>query len=208
MSRTFYIKTCGPLTALRAHFAVFARRPLSYCSSLAYALSIRRGLLYFVEAVVFGHWMFSRNLGHVHIHFASTVGLIAVRIFPVSMSNSIHGPAEFEDPIGFRLPEKIRRSLFVRAISSFGRSQLMRVSDYADWEKIEVRAWAWIPHVSRPGRSVRIRRLSRSSPSAVSPRKRRNTFWSMLSGASPPKAATCGCGWSAMARTAPRSKGT
>ncbi len=137
-SRTFYIKSAGPLRALRAHAAAFFRRPIAYCAGLGYALGIRRGLLYFIEAVMLGDWMISRSLSHVHIHFASTVGLIATRIFPITMSNSIHGPAEFDDPIGFRLQEKVRRSLFVRAISSFGRSQLMRVSDYSDWGKIEV----------------------------------------------------------------------
>ena len=138
MARTFYIKASGVTGAMRAHAVTLATRPGAYLRGLRQALRIRRGLLYFVEAVILGQWMAARGLHHVHIHFASTVGLIAGHIFPISVSNSIHGPAEFENPVGFFLPEKIRGSLFVRAISQYGRSQLMRVSEYGQWSKMEV----------------------------------------------------------------------
>ena len=51
-------------------------------------------------------------------------------------SFTVHGPEEFLRPIG--LTEKIRRSSFVVAISSFGRSQLCLWTPYADWGKIRV----------------------------------------------------------------------
>jgi glycosyltransferase involved in cell wall biosynthesis len=138
MMRTFYIKTAGLTGILRAHASTLGTRPVDYFRGLREALRIRRGLLYFIEAVILGHWMAARGLRHVHIHFASTVGLIAGRIFPISVSNSIHGPAEFDNPAGFLLAEKIRGSLFVRAISHYGRSQLMRISEYGQWSKLEV----------------------------------------------------------------------
>jgi glycosyltransferase involved in cell wall biosynthesis len=82
--------------------------------------------------------MLSRSLSHVHIHYATTVGLLAGRIFPITVSSSIHGSGEFVDPAGFYIPQKIAASLFIRAISQYGRSQLMKVSPYTQWQKLEV----------------------------------------------------------------------
>jgi len=79
-----------------------------------------------------------RGVGHLHTHYASTVALIATRVFPITMSATFHGQAEFANPAAFRLPEKIRASLFCRAISLYGRSQMLKVTDYREWPKIEV----------------------------------------------------------------------
>ena len=51
-------------------------------------------------------------------------------------SFTVHGPDEFLSPMG--LPEKIQRSAFVVAISSYGRSQLYLRSQYEDWPKVRV----------------------------------------------------------------------
>lgn len=51
-------------------------------------------------------------------------------------SFTVHGPDEFQRPMG--LDEKIHRSNFVVAISSYGRSQLYLRSRYRDWSKIKV----------------------------------------------------------------------
>lgn len=95
-----------------------------------------RRLLYFIEAVVVGGWMRRHRLAHVHVHFSSTVGLILARVFPVPVSFKFHGPAEFADPVGFYMPEKIRAARFLCAIGSYGRSQLMRLCPREDWDKI------------------------------------------------------------------------
>ncbi len=145
-SRTFYIKSAGALYLLQAHLATLAARPVAYLRGLAYALSLGRGnprksaysLFYFLEAVTLGRWMLSRKLSHVHIHYASAVGLVAVRIFPISMSISIHGSAEFLDPRGFHLAEKIRASAFIRAISLYGKGELMQSVEHTEWNKIEL----------------------------------------------------------------------
>ena len=136
---TFYIKTCGSGGVLRAHWATLFSRPAGYFRGLFCALGTgRSGILYFLEAVIAGHWMTRQRLSHVHCHYSSTVGLIATRIFPITMSITFHGQAEFVDPEGFQLAAKIRASLFCRAISFYGRSQMLRVAGYRDWPKIEV----------------------------------------------------------------------
>lgn len=136
---TFYIKTSGLGGLARAHLATLFTRPASYLGGLFRALRTGpSGVLYFIEAVVAGDWMMRHRLSHVHIHYCSTVGWIAARIFPITMSITFHGQAEFANPAGFQLREKIRASLFCRAISLHGRSQMLKVIDYREWPKIEV----------------------------------------------------------------------
>ena len=106
---TFYIKRSGLGGVLRAHLETLCSRPAGYLRGLLRALRTgRMGILYFAEAVIAGRWMMRRRLSHVHIHYCSTVGLIATRIFPITMSITFHGQAEFVNPDGFQLPEKIR----------------------------------------------------------------------------------------------------
>ncbi|MCA1615394.1 MAG: glycosyltransferase [Acidobacteria bacterium] len=157
-ARTFYVKPGGFRGALAAHAATLVSRPAGYLRGLAHALKAGRldpfktvsQLAYFAEAVVVGRRMGRIGVSHVHSHFSSTVALHAARVFPVTMSLTIHGPAEFDDAAGFRLAEKIGRASFVCAISNFARSQLMKVSGYEDWEKIEVAPLGIDPAVFAP----------------------------------------------------------
>jgi glycosyltransferase involved in cell wall biosynthesis len=94
--------------------------------------------LYFAEAVTAGAWLESRGYKHIHAHFASTVALLIPKLFPITFSATIHGPDEFNDPVGFCLREKVEASAFIVAISNFASSQLMRYNTYEHWNKIDV----------------------------------------------------------------------
>jgi glycosyltransferase involved in cell wall biosynthesis len=50
----------------------------------------------------------------------------------------VHGPDEFDKPQFLGIAEKVRRSAFVVAISSHGRSQLYRWIGHAQWPKVQV----------------------------------------------------------------------
>lgn len=157
-ARTFYVKPQGVTGALSSHAATLVSRPLSYLRGLVHAMKSGRfdpfktlsHLAYFAEAVIVGHRMKRESLSHIHVHFSSTVALHLVRVFPVTMSVTIHGPGEFNDPEGFQLAEKVRRASFICAISNFARSQLMKISNYADWDKIEVSPLGIDPAVFAP----------------------------------------------------------
>ena len=146
---TFYVKRAGLAGAVKAHCATLCSHPIAYLEGLAYALSLggldlRKlvyALFYFVEAIMVGRWMKRRRLEHLHVHFAtpaSTVGLIAARAFPITLSITVHGPDEFYDAPGYRLAEKIAASSFVICIGLFAQSQLMKLSDASDWDKFEI----------------------------------------------------------------------
>ncbi len=145
-ARTFYVLGAGFVNVLVAHFATLLRHPLGYFLGLARAIRYGRwnpratldGLFYFAEAVVAGRHIESLGIAHVHTHYASTVTWILGSVFPIDVSMSIHGSGEFDDPRAFRLTEKIAESRFVRAISLFGRSQLMRACPNEQWDKIEI----------------------------------------------------------------------
>ena len=118
-------------------------RPVGYARGVVSAVRLARAdlrrllynLIYFGEAVVAGRYLAKRGCTHVHTHYATTVALLAARVFPFKISASIHGSAEFIDPDAQRLREKIEICEFVRAISTYGRSQLMLASPPSEWEK-------------------------------------------------------------------------
>jgi colanic acid/amylovoran biosynthesis glycosyltransferase len=137
---TFTVLRAGAPAVLGAHVAALLRRPRKYLSgfSLALRLDGLKGVFYFAEAIVAGRHFERLGIAHVHSHFSSTVAMLLSNVFPMRFSATIHGSAEFEDPIGFHLREKIAGAQFTRAISDYGASQLMRWSDPEHWSKIKV----------------------------------------------------------------------
>jgi colanic acid/amylovoran biosynthesis glycosyltransferase len=146
---TFYVKSAGLRGVLVPHLATLIWQPLAYLKGVLFALRLGGadliklvfGLFYFVEAVMIGRWMTVRGLSYLHVHFATpaaTVALLASRIFSITFSMTVHGPDEFYDTPGYRLPEKIGGARFVCCIGMYARSQLMKLSSPADWGKFEV----------------------------------------------------------------------
>jgi glycosyltransferase involved in cell wall biosynthesis len=144
--RTFCVLGAGAVHILTDHVRTFLTGPIRYLSALAFALKTggfhpRKTLysfMYFLEAVVAGAWMRRQGASHFHSHFSTTVGLLITKIFPLTMSITIHGPQEFVDPEGSLLPEKIRASEFVSTISYYARSQMMQLVPYDLWDRFEV----------------------------------------------------------------------
>lgn len=96
---------------------------------------------YFLEAC----WLFRQlrrhNVRHLHVHFgtnATAVARIIRTLGGPTYSFTVHGPDEFDRPGPLDLRGKIADAAFCVAISSYGRSQLMRWSSYGDWPKIHV----------------------------------------------------------------------
>ena len=149
---TYYVKSSGLSRLVAAHAQTFVSRSSHYIRGLAGALRNDRlyGLFYFAEAVAVGHWMRRHELSHVHSHFASTVAVLVARIFPVTLSITFHGPAEFQDPAGSRLAEKVHASLFCCAISQYGVSQLMYACGHSEWPKLELTTLGVDPQVFAP----------------------------------------------------------
>jgi colanic acid/amylovoran biosynthesis glycosyltransferase len=146
---TRYVKASRWNIVLGYHLAALTHRPLQYLRGLMFAFRLGgtdlKKLLYmffyFVEAVMIGEWMEAAGLHHLHVHFAtpaSTVGLIAARIYTIGLSLTVHGPDEFYDAPGNCLTHKIAGSSFICCIGVFARSQLMKLSPPEHWSKFEL----------------------------------------------------------------------
>lgn len=139
----------GPWRALSASLSLAARSPAAWLRGLGAATrlgarshaGLARHFAYFAEACALVGLLRSHGIGHVHVHFgtnAASVALLAHAISGLSYSMTVHGPGEFDSPELLHLPEKVRRARFVAAISHFARSQILRWSDPAHWQKVHV----------------------------------------------------------------------
>lgn len=98
-------------------------------------------LMYFAQACTLYAWTKRDSVGHVHAHFGKNPATLATLLNAMggpTFSFTVHGPDEFDAPVGLSLAEKVKRSSFTAAISSFCRSQLWRWSAHEDWSKVIV----------------------------------------------------------------------
>lgn len=146
VGRTWYVKTAHWSIWLRAHAAVLLHAPGRYLAALIRAIQLGgfnpgellRHLFYFLEAGVVYWRLRQTGATHVHAQFVSAAGVLVPCFGPVTLSISVHGPDEFFDATRFRLREKVRAASFVRVISTFTRSQLMRITGQWDPAKYAV----------------------------------------------------------------------
>lgn len=100
-----------------------------------------------------GQWMKARGVNHLHVHFATpaaTVGMIVTKLFPFTLSITVHGPDEFYDVPGYYLPQKIAASKLLCAISHYARSQLIRIVPASEWSKVVITRLGVDPEVFCP----------------------------------------------------------
>ena len=137
----------GAAVLIVAALATMVGRPGRFLTALGAAWKMAgwgikpklRQLAYLVEAC----WIARRLKAarHLHAHFGTNPAAVARLVHLLSgipYSFTVHGPEEFDHPVALALPAKIADAAFVVAISSFGRSQLMRWAAFADWPKIAV----------------------------------------------------------------------
>lgn len=98
-------------------------------------------LAYVIEAAYLAGRLKAKGIEHLHNHIgenSATVAMLAAGMAGIPFSLTVHGPGEFDHPMEIALGEKIRRSAFVAAISSYGRSQLCRWCAADQWDKIQI----------------------------------------------------------------------
>lgn len=148
-ARTYYVKAT-PKWKMAGIFLSYALRLPRFISVLAFSLrltwlsgprSLVKAIGYFAQGMLLHSWARKKGIGHIHVHFANpaaTVAAIAERFGYMRFSMSVHGPDEFYDVEGNNLRYKIGAAVFVRCISDFCRSQLMRLSSPELWYKFHV----------------------------------------------------------------------
>jgi colanic acid/amylovoran biosynthesis glycosyltransferase len=147
--RTRYVLQDGMASLLAASMRMFAASPMCFFQALRLALKMGWRadrpwpfhLIYLAEACRIVPWLREFGARHVHAHFGTNsaeVVMLATTLGGPPYSFTVHGPEEFDKPEFLGIQEKVSRSAFVVAISSFGRSQLFRWVKYVDWPKVHV----------------------------------------------------------------------
>ena len=122
-----------------------------------------RHLAYWLEAAWLVRRLEELGVEHVHAHFGTNPAAVALIVRAWGgppFSFTAHGPDEFDAPITLSLSQKVAAARFVAAISSFGRSQLMRWSNPSEWDKIHVipcgvdKSFLEQPHHPVPAESI------------------------------------------------------
>ncbi|ABB24236.1 glycosyltransferase family 4 protein [Pelodictyon luteolum] len=144
--RTFAVIT-EPLPAIfKAHAKSLIRNPAGYLRMAAAALKPAftgpckpiKAVAYFIEAGILLEWLHGLSITHVHEHFGNPTAIVAMLMKTyggISYSISVHGPDIFYQIDSAMLDEKVRHASFVRCISHYCRSQIMRISPSSMWEK-------------------------------------------------------------------------
>jgi colanic acid/amylovoran biosynthesis glycosyltransferase len=147
--RTRYLLQHGIGGVLSSALVLALTRPLRFLHAARLAVSMWRRsdrtvfhhLAYLAEACRVVQWTDTARITHLHAHFGTNgaeVAMLARELGGPPYSFTVHGPEEFDSPLALGLGEKGRRSAFVVAVSSFGRSQLLRWLPAAHWRKVEV----------------------------------------------------------------------
>ena len=148
-ARTTYLLEDGVGALAKAVLRVATRSPGRFLAALRLALRMGRRadrawpyhLIYLAEACRALPVLREFGARHVHAHFGTNPAEVAMLIEVLAglpYSFTVHGPEEFDKPGFLGTGEKIRRSAFVVAISSFGRSQLFRWAAHRDWNRVKV----------------------------------------------------------------------
>ncbi len=147
--RTYYVNSTSYARLLAAHLRLLALQPRGYFRAMGYALCLRKmGSLplfklaaYFAQAGLLMDWMRREGICHLHVHFGNppaTAAMIAAHAGAAPFSLSIHGPDIFNDEGANLLAEKLDKALFVRCISHFCQSQVMRLTAFRQWSKLHI----------------------------------------------------------------------
>jgi glycosyltransferase involved in cell wall biosynthesis len=146
-AKTQYVLRAGLAGLLGPFLLRLIRSPLETYAALRLALRISRRtdgrllhhLVCVAEAARMCVLLNRSGAVHLHAHFGTNSAEVAMQVRTLGgppFSFTVHGPEEFSAPLA--LEDKISRSAFVVAISSFGRSQLFMRTTAALWPKVRV----------------------------------------------------------------------
>lgn len=146
---TLYLLRRGLLGLLPSTIRRLLGRPAAFLRAMGMAFRLSRQsdrsvlfhFVYLAEACELIELCTRHGVNHLHVHFGTNpteVALLARMLGGPRFSFTVHGPDEFDRPLGLHLREKIEAAALVIAISSYGRSQLYRWVDNRHWPKVQV----------------------------------------------------------------------
>lgn len=154
-ARTEHVMAGGLLAVARSGLGWMARHPARAITAVGLALRCGaagaggapgtggrlRHLVYLLQGAHVARRAADLGITHIHAHFgtnSTTVAMLAHALSGPKFSFTTHGPEEFDAPAALSLATKLDRAAFGVAISSFGRSQLCRWAEPAQWNRLHV----------------------------------------------------------------------
>jgi glycosyltransferase involved in cell wall biosynthesis len=148
-AKTFHILSQPKARVALSSIPAMLTRPRGAWAALSHALRLSarserglpRHLAYFAEACLLLEEVTTRGIEHIHVHFGTNAAAVAMLMRHMGgppFSMTVHGPAEFDAPIGLSLGDKIHAAEFVCAISDYCGAQLRRWVSLPEWDKIHV----------------------------------------------------------------------
>lgn len=146
--KTLFVLKAGKWSLLGALVGAVTQSPSRFFRAAWLAIGMMRGsdrpflwhIVYLIEACWIAPHIRRYHIHHIHAHFGTNPTEVAalVAILTGSIySFTVHGPEEFDKVFSVHLPAKIERAAFVVAISSYCRSQLLRITRHEEWSKIK-----------------------------------------------------------------------
>ena len=147
--KTFMVLSQPLPSMIGAHLHCLQKSPTGYLRMVGGAIKLLtkgpkspvKALAYFAEAGILLQWLHRLGITHIHEHFANPTAIVAMLIKTyggISYSLSVHGPDIFYRVDSAMLEEKVREAAFVRCISHYCRSQIMRISELSAWNKLHI----------------------------------------------------------------------
>jgi glycosyltransferase involved in cell wall biosynthesis len=131
----------------KAFLWCLSRRFLTFAGLLIRNVFMRGGFklklkwtAYSLEGILLAYWLVRGRYKHLHCHFgnsASSTALIASKLAGIPLSITCHG-SELNEPLRYRLPEKVHQAAFTVCVSKYGRARLMHVCNRSDWPKLQI----------------------------------------------------------------------
>jgi glycosyltransferase involved in cell wall biosynthesis len=159
--KTLMVLSQSPASILKAHLQCLMKNPGGYLKMTAAALQLLtkgpknpvKAVAYLAEAGILLQWARRNGVTHVHEHFGNPTAIVAMlmkRYGGISFSISVHGPDIFYTVDSAMLAEKVSEASFVRCISHYCRSQIMRISDVDLWDRFHIVRCGIDPEIYTP----------------------------------------------------------
>lgn len=143
---TFVVLSRSLPSVFKAHAHCMLKNPAGYLRMATAGLkpvfkgprSPIKAAAYFAEAGILLEWLHRLGVNHVHEHFGNPTAFVALLMKTyggISYSISVHGPDIFYQVDSSMLQEKVEHASFIRCISHYCRSQIMRISAQSQWSK-------------------------------------------------------------------------
>lgn len=147
--KTRYTQKDGVTALLGDMCRVAIQRPGPFFRALGAALSMSRNairplpyhMIYLAQACRILRWTEASGATHIHAHFGTNPAEIACLIRYLggpTYSFTNHGSNELDGAPRLHFPRKLGQSKFAVAVSSYCRSQILRVLPYQEWHKLKV----------------------------------------------------------------------